>query len=147
MLATLRPNSLASPWGEESGTEPTQTLTSPLSVEFLFKQSLLTFWYKPKAPELDISVPHWWGWPGAEQGCRNLCSQCSCSSAIAESLFVPQQPDALPCAVGKASRLVVLLRSLGCHHFNFVPGLKELEGLNECVNVAFLCEVLRKKKI
>lgn len=56
---------------------------------------------------------------GAEQGCRNPCSQGSWSSAIAESLFVPQQPDPLPCAVGKASWLVTLLRSLGCHNFHF----------------------------
>lgn len=139
MLVTLCPNSVAFPWDEELGTEPTQSFTSLLSVEFLFKHSLLTFWYKPKAPEFDISVPQRWGWPGAEQGCRNPCSHRSCSSVIAESLFVPQQPDALPCAVGKTSRLVMLLRSLSCHNFNFVPGLKELEGLNECISVAFLC--------
>lgn len=44
----------------------------------------------------------------------------------------------LPCAVGKASRLVTLLWSLDCHNFNFVPELKELEGLNECFTFAFL---------
>lgn len=77
VLVTLRPNSVASPRDEELGTEPTQPLTSLLSVEFLFKHSLLTFWYKPKAPELDISVPQRWGWPGAEQGCRNPCSSAA----------------------------------------------------------------------
>lgn len=138
MLVALHPSFMASPRDEESGTEPTQTLTSPLSLEFPFKQLLLTFRYKPKAPELDISVPQRWGWLGAEQGCRNPCSQCCCSSAIAESLFVPQQPDPLPCAVGRASGWL-LLRSLGCRNFNFVPGLKGLQGLNECVTVAFLC--------
>lgn len=138
LLAALHPSSMASPWDEESGTEPTQTLTSLLSIEFPFKQSLLTFWCTPKAPELDVSVPQRWGWLGAEQGCRNPCSRCSCSSAIAESLFVPQQPDPLPCAVARASGWL-LLRSLCCHNFNFVPRLKELQGLNECVTVAFLC--------
>lgn len=44
MLVALGPNSMLSLQDEESGTEPTQTLTSPFSVEFPFKQSLLTFW-------------------------------------------------------------------------------------------------------
>lgn len=56
-LVTLRPKSTASPRDEESGSEPAETLTSPLSIELPFKQSLLTFWYKPKAPELDLPVP------------------------------------------------------------------------------------------
>lgn len=43
MLMTLHPNSMASPRDEESGTEPTQTLTAPLAVELPFKQLLLTF--------------------------------------------------------------------------------------------------------
>lgn len=57
MLVTLHPNSMASLRDEESGTEPTQTLTSLLTIELPSKQSLLTFWHKPKAAELDISVP------------------------------------------------------------------------------------------
>lgn len=57
MLVTLHPNSMASLRDEELGTEPTQTLTSLLTIELPFKQSLLTFWHKLKAAELDISVP------------------------------------------------------------------------------------------
>lgn len=73
--------------------------------------------------------------------------ECSLSSVIAASLFVPQQPDLLSCAVGKITRLVTLLGILDCHNLNYVAGIKDLEGLNVRINYCYISvlSIIKKK--